>query len=156
MFKHILLPTDGTPASLKAGHVAVELAKRCGARLSILHVIEPNAPHPHSGNAGIGTEIEWITEMQVRSEGYLAQIEEIAGVHAVACTSSHVTRGSPYLAIEEFATLHKCDLIVMGSHGKHGLQRLILGSQTQKVLLTTRFPVLICPPFPLVDGDPTA
>jgi|SRR6187402_186632 len=145
MFNHILLPTDGTPASLKAAHVAIELAARCGSHLSVLHVVEPIASPRHRGGVAVAVELDRIADLQRLSDGYLRQIQELAEVRGAVCTTSQVTCHAPSEAVEEFAELHDCDLIVMGSHGKHGLKRLVLGSQTQKVLMVTTRPVLICP-----------
>jgi nucleotide-binding universal stress UspA family protein len=145
MFKHILLPTDGTAASSKAAHVAVELAKRCGARISALHVVEPAPARPHRGGVATATEIDRIVELQQSSALYLGHVEELARAGGVTCSVAEVTDGAPCHAIIEFAAQHGCDLIVMGSHGKHGLKQLILGSQTQKVLLASHLPVLVCP-----------
>ena len=62
-----------------------------------------------------------------------------------ACTAVEIMDDAPDRAITAFADEHDCDLIVMGSHGKHGLQRLVLGSETQKVLMHSRRPILVCP-----------
>lgn len=144
MFRHILLPTDGSPASLRSAHVAVTLASRCGARLTALNVLEPEPAHTHHGGRTCTAEIERIASAQRQSQRDLADVTSLAQRQGTACATAQMTAEAPYRAIEDFADGHACDLIVMGSHGKHGLERWVLGSQTQKLLHSTRHPVLVC------------
>ena len=145
MFKHILLPTDGTPPSLRAARLAVELAKRCGARLTALHVVECSPARAHRGGVATLAEIDGIVEAQRISVAHLGEVEAIALAQGTPCAGEQVTHASPGHAIVEFANHHACDLIVMGTHGRRGLERLVLGSKTEQVLLATRVPVLVCP-----------
>lgn len=145
MFKHILLPTDGTEASLKAARLTMELSKRLGARLTVLHVVPPTPRHRHRGDAAAAEKLDPIEANQQHAAECLNQIAELAAAHEVVCNCSEVTDSAPYRAIVDFARQHECDLIVMGSHGKHGLERLVMGSQTHKVLLASHLPVLVCP-----------
>ncbi|HVI55964.1 MAG TPA: universal stress protein [Luteibacter sp.] len=145
MFKHILIPTDGTAASSKAARIAVEFARRCGAQVSALHVVEPLPVRSHHGGVATATEIDRIVATQQATALYLSHVEELARAVGVPCASAEITDAVPSHAIVEFANRNGCDLIVMGTHGKHGLKRLILGSQTQNVLLTGHLPVLVCP-----------
>jgi nucleotide-binding universal stress UspA family protein len=161
MFKHILLPTDGTPASLRAARIAVELARRCGARLTALHVMEHTPVRHHLGGVTTVAEIDGIVEAQQNAAACLAQVETLALARGMPCNANQVAHASPGRAIVEFAAQHACDLIVMGTHGRHGLERFVLGSKTEEVLLAARVPVLVCQDEPsltferiliLVDG----
>ncbi|NID14600.1 universal stress protein [Luteibacter yeojuensis] len=145
MFKHILLPTDCTPLSLRAARVAVELARRCGATLSVLHVTRSAPSHAHRGGEAAVAEIDRAVEAQRIHATHLGEVEALAIGMGVRCSAAETEHTSPSRAIVEFADRHGCDLIVMATHGKHGLKRLVLGSQTEQVLLASDVPVLVCP-----------
>jgi len=142
MYKHILVPTDGSEISAKAAEHAIALAKLTGAALSALSVKEP---FPYSA----------ISEMQPTppQEFYDAQeriatarVKEVADKAAAAgvqCTSTTVEALHPWEAICDHAKAQQCDLIVMASHGRRGVAALLLGSETQKVLTHTTTPVLV-------------
>ncbi|NII54991.1 universal stress protein [Luteibacter sp. SG786] len=161
MFKHILLPTDGTPASLRATRIAVELARRCGAHLTALHVVKHAPTRNHVGGVATVSETDSVVEAQQNAAACLAQVETMALARGMPCDATQVAHASPGRAILEFARQHACDLIVMGTHGRHGLERFVLGSKTEEVLLAARVPVLVCQDEPsltferiliLVDG----
>ncbi len=142
MYKHILIPTDGSEISAKAVEHAIALAKLTGAALSVLSVKEP---FPYSA----------ISEMQPTppQEFYDAQeriaaarvksVVDAAAAAGVKCAATTVEALHPWEAICDHAKENGCDLIVMASHGRRGVAALLLGSETQKVLTHTATPVLV-------------
>ena len=147
MYKHILVSTDGSVLSDKAVEAAIKLAKLTGARLTAFHAVEP---YPLQG--AYAAEASGVAELQPeifaeRSEEYakrvLAAIADAAAAANVQCATEYATSRSPSQAIIEKASQEKCDLIVMASHGRRGLEGFLLGSETQKVLTHTLIPVLV-------------
>jgi len=146
MFKHILVPTDGSKLSLKAAKQAVKLAKALGARITGFHA-SPDLGSTYYGDGYIlrapSAEARAdFAEKQARK--CLSAIEVEAEVEKVPCAVFHAVSDSPYEAIIGAATKNKCDLIFMASHGRRGLSGLVLGSETQKVLIHSKIPVLVC------------
>ena len=146
MFKHILVPTDGSKLSVKAAKQAVKLAKSLGARITGFHAA-PNISSTYYGDGYIlrvpsaKAQLEFV-EKQARK--CLSVVEVEAGVEKVPCDVFHVISDSPYEAIIDAAKKKKCDLIFMASHGRRGLSGLVLGSETNKVLIHSKIPVLVC------------
>lgn len=147
MYKHILVPTDGTELSDKAVAAAIKLAKLAGARLTAFHAIEP---YPLQG--AYAAEASGVAELQPdifveRSEEYAKRVlEAVARAAAEAdvhCTTLSTHSRSASQAIIETARAQDCDLIVMASHGRRGLEGFLLGSETQKVLTHSSIPVLV-------------
>jgi nucleotide-binding universal stress UspA family protein len=146
MFKHILVPTDGSSLSVKAAKQAVKLAKALGARITGFHA-SPNIGSTYYGDGYIlrAPSAEAQAEAaQKQARKCLSTIEVEAEVEKVPCEVFHVVSDSPYEAIIDAAKKKKCDLIFMASHGRRGLSGLVLGSETQKVLIHSKIPVLVC------------
>lgn len=145
MFKHILVPTDGSELSSRALTHAVEFAKDNGAEITFFFA-QQEYPMPMYGE---GALLVPVTPDQfsdsTRSEASrvlnsaLAQARE-AGVPAKGDTQ---VSDLPYEAIIEAANKHQCDLIFMASHGRRGVAGFLLGSETQKVLTHSKVPVLV-------------
>lgn len=148
MFKNILVPTDGSGPSRRAIRSAVQLAKEQQARIVAFWVgpvWEPNLyAYAKSVPPGFITPRQHAEHVRKTAERYLAVVRRAAATAGVPCLCAHVEGVFPYLEIINAAQRNRCDLIVMGSHGRHGLQRLLLGSVAQKVLAESRVPVLIC------------
>ena len=146
MFKHILVPTDGSKLSVKAAKQAVKLAKALGAKITGFHAA-PDLGSTYYGDGYIlrapsaKTQAEFA---QKQARKCLSAIEVEAEVEKVPCEVFHVVSDSPYEAIVDAAKKKKCDLIFMASHGRRGLSGLVLGSETQKVLVHSKIPVLVC------------
>ena len=144
-YHHLLVPTDGSELSARAIHQAAALARALAARLTLLHV---QTAFPIS-LVGVGELVEPSTIDALVSaarqqgdrilNGALAQAEQ-AGVPAAAAILSNPM---PHRAILEEARDHNCDLIVMASHGRQGLEGLLIGSETQRVLTHSHCPVLV-------------
>lgn len=144
MFKHILIPTDGSELSQRAVRTAVELAKIHQARLTGIHVIpDYHLLIAYEGAFDPVTEERIEEEAKARAEGYLAFIRRCAEEAGVPCDTVCETSDHPYDAILKSAEARKCDLIVMTSHGRKGLAAVLLGSETRKVLTHARIPVLV-------------
>ena len=144
MFKHLLVPTDGSELSLRAVRTAIELARTCNARIFALHVVAPFHAVSYLAEVLAATELGYTQESIAQAERYLAEVRGLADAAGVPCQGSYVFDDRPCQAIAATAAEHRCDLIVMASHGWRGLNRLLLGSETHKVLLTSPLPVLVC------------
>ena len=145
MYKHILLPTDGSPLSARAAADGIRLAKALGARVTALHVIPPATPlaigRKRSVDYATLEDREALNQRQ--AEKALAQVEKAAAAAGVPCKLESVKGDYPAEAILATAKKRRCDLILMASHGRRGLQALLLGSETQKVLAHATVPVIV-------------
>ena len=146
MFRHILVPTDGTNLSVEAAKQAVQLAKSLGARITGFYAV-PSYDWTYYSDGVIlpvpsAKDRAELADEQARK--YLSTIEVEAQREQVPCEVFHVISDSPYDAIIEAATKKQCDLICMASHGRRGLSGVLLGSETQKVLTHSTIPVLVC------------
>lgn len=147
MYKHILIPTDGSTLSLKAAKAGAKLAKELNARVTALYVIPPYAPP--TGGEGIVyqdlfSEKRYLTEMKKHADKAVAKVKAEVESQQVACQTVAEVERTPWEAIINAAKHKKCDLIVMASHGRRGLASLLLGSETTKVLTHSKTPVLVC------------
>jgi nucleotide-binding universal stress UspA family protein len=143
MFKHILLPTDGSELSAAAIKQGVRFAKSIGAKVTGLCVMQQQ--HPFFYEMEIPTEaLEQIAKRcKELAETYLAAIEKEAKEARVACDVVYEKNDYPYEVIIRVAEQKGCDLIMMASHGRKGVGALLIGSETQKVLTHSKIPVLV-------------
>jgi nucleotide-binding universal stress UspA family protein len=145
MYKHILVPTDGSALSLKAARAAARLAAPLKARITTVYV-SPPFPPPISSEGVVYyhsySEAEYQRDVRKVAGKATSKVEAQAG--KVACAKVSAVGEHPWKAIIDVATSKKCDLIVMASHGRRGLAGLLLGSETQKVLTHSKIPVLVC------------
>jgi len=146
MYKHILLPTDGSPLARQAVEAGVKLAKSLGARVTGFHAAPPATPIQYKGIFPVGyadpAEREKLIEKTAAA--YLAVVEKAAAASGVRCKVEHVVSDFPADAIVEAAKKYKCDLIFMPTHGRRGLRKTsMLGSQTQEVLTNSKIAVLV-------------
>jgi nucleotide-binding universal stress UspA family protein len=145
MFKHILIPTDGSEVAAKAISAGVALAKEMGARVTGFYAEEPRPMHLHV--QGYQVEHDLVAELDRRSHDYaersVARIAQAAGAAGVPFSARIVKAAKPYEAIIEAAEKAECDVIFMASHGHRGLNGLLLGSVTNAVLTHSRIPVLV-------------
>lgn len=146
MFKHILLPTDGSKLSDRAVQRGIEFAKAIKAKVTAVHavpefrmIVEEGFVSPMS--AELKNRFE--SESQEHSKKMLAKVQKAAKAGGVKCEVIAVVSDFPYQKIIETAKKKKCDLIVMASHGRKGLSSLLLGSETAKVLTHSKIPVLV-------------
>jgi nucleotide-binding universal stress UspA family protein len=145
MFKHILLPTDGSKLSEKAIHAGVEMARVHGARVTGFFAAPAPTPLVYGDFMPVGylppDQHEALIEKA--SKHHLAVVEKAARDAGVEFNCLSVTSEFPADAIVEVARQQHCDLIFMASHGRRGLAELVLGSETHKVLTRSKIPVLV-------------
>ena len=138
----ILVTTDGSELSDKAASTAVELASTLGAELVAFTAL-PTYPYAGIGeSSGVAAE-DYQGRVGAEASDRLARVEQRARAAGVPCHTSMSEADEPYVAIIAAADKHDCGLIVMASHGRRGVEGLLLGSQTQRVLTHTRRAVLV-------------
>jgi nucleotide-binding universal stress UspA family protein len=143
VYQHILLPVDGSPASKTAAEGGIAFAAQVGARVTVLHVIEPLHLFTYEFDVTEQIHEEWRRKRDASAAELVAPVERRAREANVPCNAVLVQADQPYEAIINTAHEQLCDLIVMGSHGRQGIGGLLLGSQTQKVLTHSAMPVLV-------------
>lgn len=144
MYKHILIPTDGSPLAEEAIRQGLTLARSLDARVTVLTVTAPFHTLALEPIMVTDTREQYDAEVAVMAERRFAFPREAATLAGVACETVHVVAEHPWAAIIETARTHGCDLIVMASHGRTGVSALVLGSQTTKVLTHSKIPTLVC------------
>jgi nucleotide-binding universal stress UspA family protein len=142
MYAHILVPTDGSELSAKATRSAVELAKKLGARITALTVIEPYPYSPLAEAQPIAPQEFLDAEMRL-AEQRLKAVHDCAAAAGVACDGNSIEAAQPWRTICDEAARINADLVVMASHGRRGISALLLGSETQKVLTHSSVAVLV-------------
>jgi nucleotide-binding universal stress UspA family protein len=144
MYKHILIATDGSELAAKAVAHGLALAKATGAKATAVTVTEPwTAVAP--GEVAIAFPInEYEAAASAGAREVLSGAEAIAKKQGVTVETVHIKDRFPAQGILEAAKDKGCDLIVMASHGRRGLAKLLLGSQAVEVLTRSTVPVLIC------------
>ena len=143
MYANILIATDGSELAGKAVQDGIALAKRIGAKATVLTVSPPFHIFTTDTQMIEDTPAQYKVRMQKHTEIILAAAARAAHAAGVACETVHVEHEHPYRAIIDAAGSKGCDLIVMASHGRHGISAIILGSETVKVLTHSKIPVLV-------------
>ncbi|AYC99537.1 universal stress protein [Neorhizobium sp. NCHU2750] len=143
MFKHILIPTDGSPLSTEAMEKALGFARESNAQVTILAVIEPLqvfTVYP------VGMDIayaEYEQRANEQADGILAEAKAAAAQQSVECNIVKKQSVDPAGCIVKTAEEKGCDAIIMASHGRSGFKAFMLGSVTMKVLAGSKLPVLV-------------
>lgn len=142
MFQNILVPVDGSPTGLVAVEKAIGLAKAFGSAITLAHVIDP---YPY---VGVGADYalgqnEYMAAATVGANQALESAEAPVLAAGVACQRRVVDGHVVEDGILSMVTDLNIDLVVMGSHGRHGIEKLLLGSVTQRVLSHITVPVLV-------------
>lgn len=145
MFRHILIPTDGSALSEAAVRAGVDLARALGARVTGFFAAPAPTPLVYGDLLPVGYMAPDQHEALIRktSEHHLGVIESMARAAGVPAKCVSVTSDYPADSIIKVASDEGCDLIFMASHGRRGLSGILLGSETQKVLTHTKVPVLV-------------
>ena len=145
MFKHILVPTDGSELSKRAAAAAIEQARATGAKLTVLHAMPPATPLVFGDLLPVAYMPPEDHEKLVSKAAdiYLADIKAQADAAGVECHTVKVTSDFPADLIIDTAKKRRCDVIWMASHGRRGIAAVLLGSETQKVLAHSGLPVLV-------------
>ena len=146
MFKNILVPTDGSSLSRRAIRLAVRLAAEQKARITGFFV-GPEWKANLDGDTStyrLVSPTQHAAQVRKMADQHLAVVRDAAAAAGVTCRCVHVTGAYPYEEIVRAARQNRCDLICMASHGRRGISRLLLGSETSKVLAHAGIPVLVC------------
>jgi nucleotide-binding universal stress UspA family protein len=143
MYKHILIATDGSELAAKAVTSGLELAKKIGAKVTAVNATEPWTATMMGDPGTAFPIIEYERMADLNAANILATVSSAAKAAGVACETVHVTN-YPADAIIDTAKSKGCDLIVMASHGRRGIARVLMGSQAVNVLTHSTIPVLIC------------
>ena len=144
MFNHILVATDGTALAREAERRGIELAAKLGSKLTFITVRMPFYVYTLEASGLAEMSGQYDEQSKASAQAILKRAGEAAAEANVTCSAIDVEDEYPYLAINNTATKHGCDLIVMASHGRRGVAALLLGSETVKVLTHANIPVLVC------------
>lgn len=143
MFRKLLVPTDGSAISEKSSRAALAFASAIGARVVGLSVAQLY-PFMLMPEAGAMVDLNAYEELQDKSaQQAMQQLQAMASDAGVPCEVLSTRGVHPYEEIISVADSQGCDLIWMASHGRKGLDKLLLGSETQRVLAHARIPVLV-------------
>jgi nucleotide-binding universal stress UspA family protein len=142
MFKHILIPVDGSPTARQAIDKALAIAEAFKSAVTLIYVIDPYA------FTGVGTDFsygqaEYLSAATAEADEAIKSAKQIFEAHGIVATGSVVEGHSVYQAILDTAESVNADLVVMGSHGRRGLEKLVLGSVTAQVLSHAHLSVLV-------------
>jgi nucleotide-binding universal stress UspA family protein len=145
VYKHIMLPTDGSRLSDEAVKAGIELARALGARVTALHVLpeEPETSLESWAHHDPGYTRHLDDTLQKRAIEYVEAVREAALRSGVQCECSVTRASAVHEEILDEAQQRGCDLIVMASHGRRGNVGTMLGSETVKVATLGRIPVLV-------------
>jgi nucleotide-binding universal stress UspA family protein len=143
MFRHILVPTDGSPGSQAAAAAAIEMAAESGARITALHVLPDFHVFSYSPEMLEDTRDKFMHDSMAHAGKLLEGVVHAARERGVPCESVLARGDRPHRKILGAAGTHGCDLIAMASHGQLGLKGVLLGSETHKVLVHSPVPVLV-------------
>lgn len=145
MFKHLLVPTDGSKLSQATITRAVSFAREANARITFFYA-QPDFPMPIYGEGALidpTTPEQFAKSAAEEAKNILEEAKATADNAGVVSDTDTAVNEVPYEAIIDAAERHGCDMIFMASHGRKGFAGLLLGSETQKVLTHTKIPVLI-------------
>jgi nucleotide-binding universal stress UspA family protein len=144
MYKHILIPTDGSAPARAAGLSAIDLARAVGAKVTLFYAAPPATPVIYKKLLPVALvkPREHAAMIEKTAQRFLSVLEKAAHSAGVKYQSVHVTNDFPAQAILDATQKYRCDLIHLAPHSK-GIARLLLGSQTQKVLAHAKVSVLV-------------
>jgi len=143
MFKHLLIPTDGSTLSDLTVRNGLKLAKSLGARVTVLASSRPFqvvTAHPVMLSQ---TREEYEKDVEVRARASLELARDTAHAASVRCDTTHVVSARPHEAIIATAQARNCDVVFMASPDREGVAAILLGSETQKVLSRSKLPVVL-------------
>ena len=146
-YKHIMLPVDGSELSRKAEKECIAFTKSIGAKLTAIHVVSHFHLRfqPWATPKSVHTKIEKDHEEEATeiAQKMISALTKRAKADGVECDGLVVVGDHPYEEVINSAEERQCDLIMMASHGRRGLNAVLLGSETVKVLTHTKIPVLV-------------
>lgn len=147
MYKHILVPTDGSKLSTHAVRAACDLARSCGARITGVYVMQPWVPPMYVEGMYLAADLGPQKHKQLMAKAAKKALDALSAEArraGVACARVSPLAMQPWEGILKAARAKRCDLIAMASHGRRGIAGLLLGSETTKVLTHSKIPVLVC------------
>ena len=143
MYKRLLVATDGSEIARAAVKHALVLAKTVGAEVAVITVSTPWTAVAFGFMGSTASKDAFDEAAAQRADALLSEIAQSAGSLGIPCKTLHVSDMNPYQAILAAAEAEGSDLIVVGAHGRRGLERLLIGSETTKVLTHAKVPVLV-------------
>jgi nucleotide-binding universal stress UspA family protein len=143
VFQHILLPTDGSVASLGAARACIQFAAQVGARVTAVHVVPPLSLLTYEPIVTDKALKAYARNREERVRECLDPIAQLGRDASVPVTTVLLEGFEPYQAILAAARDHGCDLVMMSSHGRKGVRAYFLGSETQKLLTHSAIPVMV-------------
>jgi nucleotide-binding universal stress UspA family protein len=145
VFKHVLLPTDGSKTARKAINAGIALAKELGAKVTAYYAIDAMPAYSYGDGYLLSGTLLKEFDKRAREQGakYLAEVEKAAKAAGVPCRTHISKPATAAQGIVAAAKSQRCDVIFMATHGRSELGTLLLGSVTQKVLSHTKLPVLV-------------
>jgi nucleotide-binding universal stress UspA family protein len=143
MFRHILMPVDSSTLSEKTVRTGVRFASEIGARITAFHMTPTLQTLPPVVGAFEATRDEYLEGIAARTHALLQYVRKTANAAGVECDVTSATGSDPSKEIIRAAESKGCDLILMGSHGRRGVEGMLLGSETHKVLTHSTIPVLV-------------
>ncbi len=144
MYKHVLLPTDGSALSDVAIDNGMQFAKAVGAKVTGFYVIVERQPDSFEDFAPVDVKAPNLDAVaKQEADQYLKVIADKARALGVPCATHSMKHSSPHQAIITMATQTGCDLIIMASHGKKGITGELVGSETARVITNCKIPVLV-------------
>jgi len=146
MFKHILFPTDGSPASAAAILDCMKFAQESGARVTALHVLPEYHTFSYRPDQLGESREAYLRDTEAEGNAMLESAASVARDLNVPCDTAQCRSDHPYEAILAAAKDGGCDMIAMATHGYKGVKGMLLGSETHRVLMNTEVPVLVFRP----------
>lgn len=145
MFRHLLVPTDGSDLSRRTATHAITFARETGARITFFAALpqHPVSFHEGYGLTDAGTRERLIATAEQQGRAIVDPLVAEAAAAGVTAEAAATPCATVHDGIIAAATHHGCDLIFMASHGRRGIGALLLGSETQKVLTHSKIPVLV-------------
>jgi nucleotide-binding universal stress UspA family protein len=144
MYKHLLIATDGSEQAGQAVRQGVALAEALNAKITAVTVSDPPSASSISTSPRDYTDDAYEANATLEARIILSGVADAAAKVGVPCETLHVRNHDPAKGIVDAAEARDCDLIVMASHGRRGLSRLMLGSQTSRAVTLSSIPVLVC------------
>jgi len=143
MYKHVLIPTDGSELSAKAESAGLTLARALDAKVTVVTVTPPFQFIGTEPMMLVTTEPEYEKAQAARATKTLERVKTTAAAVGVPVETVHIVNSHPFEAIIATAKERGCDVVFMASHGRGGVAGMILGSETTKVLTHSKLPVLV-------------
>ena len=143
MFKHLLIPIDGSRRARKALRAGIAFAREVGAKVTAYHALEVIPPYYGQGFLAPSALVPLEAAARKHAKKYFDEATKIAGTAGVSCASQISKPATVYQGIIDAARKNKCDVIFMASHGHTELASIVLGSVTDKVLAHSKIPVVV-------------